>query len=283
MIIFVDPTNTYMNWWPIVEEQRQHAPTLLVPMPWKNLTTSRVFSDTFWNKYIQKRDRKMNQRRKQKRGTNVYKVWNQKFIFMREAARANPFDTEFFYWIDAGYIRNSAHSLRCTPLVRNNITESSAVDPRTQLVYHMIHEYPTYEIAGGAWGGSSKAIQLHYHHYWRTFWYLVLYSDKECPGYEQRVQVWMCRSFPELCVINRSRFWFEMGLTWLRKEEYDFSKKSRIIPVDNTTTLPPLTEDFKIKFPLNASIEHIPEIPKGQLSLEQSMGYTHFLVGAIYE
>ena len=142
MIIFVDPTNTYMNWWPIVEEQRQHAPTLLVPMPWKNLTTSRVFSDTFWNKYIQKRDRKMNQRRKQKRGTNVYKVWNQKFIFMREAARANPFDTEFFYWIDAGYIRNSAHSLRCTPLVRNNITESSAVDPRTQLVYHMIHEYP---------------------------------------------------------------------------------------------------------------------------------------------
>jgi hypothetical protein len=274
MVIFVDPSGSdYTDWWQLVRKHRQHAPTILVPLYFSNLTMSTVFTNDFWKKYMIKRDRK----KRIRKGSDVYKIWNEKIIMMREVARANPFDTELFFWVDAGYYRTRYKALACTPIVRNNIT-AKGVDPKRQLVYQMIHEWPTYEIAGGAWGGSADAINLHYQYYWKVFWYLTLYSDKECVGFEQRVFTWMCRSFPSLCIIQKSRFWFAMGQTYLRDADFDFLNMTITIPKDNTTTLPILTEDFNITFPREPVISKVKEIPEGKLSLEQAMNYTHIIV-----
>ena len=277
MVIFIDPTSDYKNWWPTIEKQRQHAPTLLIAWPWSNLTMNTVFTDEFWNTYILPRDGQDRFRK----GPDVYKIWNEKIILMRETARVNPFDTEFLYWMDAGYFRQVGW--QCTSIIRNNITEKG-VNPKTQLVYQMVKDYPSYEIAGGAWGGTPEAIQVHYKQYWRTFWYLVLYSDKECPGYEQRVLVWMCRSVPELCVIHKSQranlSWFSMGQSWLRDADYEFTKNHPVtIPrLDNTTRLPPLTKDFELDFPprknsSSSAIGLLPEIPPGKVSTEGTDQY----------
>jgi hypothetical protein len=269
MIIFIDPTSDYFNWWPMIEKHRQHAPTLLVSLPFRNLTMSTVFSDEFWKTYILPRDRTYRYRK----GVDVYKIWNEKMILMREVAQENPFDTEFFYWIDAGYFRRKTTSPIFSPIVRNNITDKGV--ERHQLVYQMINEFPTFEIAGGAWGGTADAIRLHYQKYWQTFWYLTLYSDKECVGFEQRVLVWMCRSFPKICVINKSLNWFAMGTDWLRKTDYDFLYTTTKIPKDKTTTVPRLVEPSKLIFPKESIIRLVDEIPKGALSLEQKMNYSH--------
>ena len=284
MVIFIDPTNSdYFDWWPFMERNRQHAPTLLVPLPFRNLTMSKSFTDEFWRTYILPRDRTYRFRK----GVDVYKIWNEKIILMREVARENPFRTEFFYWVDAGYYRKdrSASAPLYSPIVRNNITEKG-VDPRSQVVYQMIKSFPTYEIAGGAWGGTSEAIQLHYEKYWETFWYLTLYSDKECVGFEQRVQVWMCRSFPKICVINKSQDWFAMGTNWLRDPDFDFMFQTfRIPPRDKTTTVPPLVDDpsssmisLSLTFPNDTVVSTVNEIPKGSISLERHMNFTHVVL-----
>ena len=168
MIIFVEPSSDYFNWWPMIEKHRQHAPTLLVPLPFRNLTMHTVFSDEFWKTYIFPRDRTGCYMK----GVDVYKIWNEKIIFMREVSRENPFDTEFFYWIDAGYYRKMHQSPIYSPIVRNNITDKGV--EQHQVVYQMVNDFPTFEIAGAAFG-----IQLHYQNYWKTFWYLTLYSDKD--------------------------------------------------------------------------------------------------------
>jgi len=272
MIIFVDPTSDYFNWWPMIEKHRQHAPTLLVPLPFRNLTMSTVFSDEFWETYILPRDRT----KRFKKGVDVYKIWNEKMIFMREVARENPFDTEFFYWIDAGYYRKAYQSPIYSPIVRNNITDKGV--ERHQVVYQMVKDFPTFEIAGGAFGGTSNAIQLHYQNYWKTFWYLTLYSDKECVGFEQRVLVWMCRSFPKICIVNRSEDWFAMGKQWLRNPDFDFMHTTIRIPKDKTTTVPLLVEPSKLNFPKESLVRFVDEIPKGKRSLEQKMNYSHVVL-----
>ena len=48
MIIFIDPTSDYFYWWSMIKKRRQHAPTLLVYLLFRNLTMSTVFSDEFW-------------------------------------------------------------------------------------------------------------------------------------------------------------------------------------------------------------------------------------------
>lgn len=269
MVIFVAPDNDYKSWWPFVEERRRHAPTLLVSLSFKNLTSSKVFSEDFWHAYVLPRDKA----KRRRMGSEVYNIWNEKIVLMREVAMANPFDTETFYWVDAGYYRKKGNNLNYKTIVRNNITDKG-VDPNTQLVYQMIFGYPRYEVAGGAWGGTSRAIQVHHDHYWRTFWYLLLYSNTECIGYEQRVMVWMCRSFPKLCVINQSSNWFAMGQQFLRIPHFDFLQNEVTIPSDNRTTLPPLTEAFDKPFPRESVIGLLDEIPAGQLSLASQMNYT---------
>jgi hypothetical protein len=41
------------------------------------------------------------------RGIDCYKIWNNKFSFLKEAIESNPFNSEKFIWNDIGNVRNS--------------------------------------------------------------------------------------------------------------------------------------------------------------------------------
>jgi hypothetical protein len=46
---------------------------------------------------------------------DLYKVWNEKFNFTKKAIEINPFNSDYFYWIDIGCFRKN-----CTGLNYNN-------------------------------------------------------------------------------------------------------------------------------------------------------------------
>lgn len=93
---------------------------------------------------------------------------------MHEVAQVNPFGTEQFVWLDAGYIRKKREIPDGRPLVRNNFTANGV--RRDQLVLHNIISQPeenNYEIAGGAWGATKEGLERAYDLYFKTFWHMV--------------------------------------------------------------------------------------------------------------
>ena len=52
---------------------------------------------------------------KNRHSIDLYKVWNEKLNFMTKAIEINPFNSDYFYWIDIGCFRK-----KCTGLNYNN-------------------------------------------------------------------------------------------------------------------------------------------------------------------
>ena len=40
----------------------------------------------------------------------LYQVWNEKAIFLHTAASLNPFGSDFFAWVDIGYLRTTTYN-----------------------------------------------------------------------------------------------------------------------------------------------------------------------------
>jgi len=153
-------------------------------------------------------------------------------IFLHETARLNPFNTEQFMWVDAGYFRKGPRSPRRSPIVRNNVTANGA--GRNQVVLQQVLGEPSYEIAAGVWGGTFTALQAFSDRYWETFWHMVV-TKTGSVAKEQRVFVWLCKSFPEVCAVKRSRDmdWFAMGERWLRTNTSSFAST---VPIPHNAT-----------------------------------------------
>ena len=202
-----------------LQENRLHAPTLIVPLPFDQLTMSTRFTDEFWKEAL-KRD----PTRRFGKGVDVYKIWNEKIVMMHEVAQHNPFGSQHFVWADAGYFRRKTDSPQRQPIVRNNMT---ATGVRTdQLLMHNIVSKPEenqYEIAGGVFGGTKTGIERAYEAYFKTFWHMAR-NDIDCIGFEQRVFVHMCQYYPDVCVLNYSDHWFKLGQRWLRNPNYNFGE-----------------------------------------------------------
>lgn len=67
----------------------------------KNLMVSTKYSDIWENQY------KMDATTNCGRGIDCYKIWNNKFSFLKEAIEINPFNSDKFIWNDIGNVRNS--------------------------------------------------------------------------------------------------------------------------------------------------------------------------------
>ena len=245
MIIFIDPDRIYhINWTEFVITRRQHAPTIVALMPLQNFVTRTTFHESFWK--LQTPSKSIR--------PSPFSLYNEKMIWMREVALLNPFQTELFAWIDAGYFRgNRQERLRNQPIVRNNITQNGV--PPNQILFQNVFQHPwDQEIAAGAFGGRRDAILQAYDKYWLSFWDMVRKGLKV--GYEQRVMVTMCRSWPELCSVQYSgqdKNWVQMGTKWLRQPHHNFSTTTMLLSSSTNETLLPTTivqEDYsKIEFP----------------------------------
>ena len=224
MVVFVEPD---LFWPQFVSERRKHAPTIVVSMPFKDFTMATTFSNDFWENSVGPTDK--NGLLKSV-GVDVYKMWNEKYILMNEVANLNPFNTQHIFWVDSGYYRRKVIAPNYAPIIRNNITKNG-IGPDQMAFQNIFRDPAEYEIAAGAWGGTVEAVTSSYERYFETFWWMVM-NGYDCVGYEQRVMLLMCKSFPGLCNIHTDKWdkrWFEMGRTWLRDPNFDFSQSFKLL------------------------------------------------------
>ena len=75
MIIFVEPGS---RWFDFVKEHRTHAPTIIAPLKFDDLTMSTTFLPSFWD-FMHSIDLEA----KVHKGSGVYKIWNEKLVSTR--------------------------------------------------------------------------------------------------------------------------------------------------------------------------------------------------------
>ena len=223
LVIFCEPGSV---WHSLIRTHRQHAPTIIAALPLENLTVATNFDPNFWQQAAIQRDPQPYLRYVKARDPRLYQIWNEKIIMVHETAVSNPFGTEHFVWLDAGYYRDTPVN---GTIVRNNMT-ANGLRPN-QMILHNVEDCPVvgYLIAGGAWGGSGSAVRLFYQRYWETFWFMVTHKIS-CVGVDQYVFVHLCKSFPDLCSLHVSKEWFRLGKVWLRDPQYNFSSTTVLDP-----------------------------------------------------
>ena len=87
----------------------------------------------------------------------LYAVWAQKSVFMRDASILNPFQTEYFFWCDIGAFRGPiAESVRRTFPMPTHLPKDrllmSSVDRFRGLVDPLVDS-----LVGGLWGGTGAS------------------------------------------------------------------------------------------------------------------------------
>lgn len=203
-----------IDWFELVRSRRQHAPTIIVRLPFQNLTTHTQFDGKFWEL--------------QAPGTTrlapSYRVYNEKLLLMKEVAFQNPFHTEHFFWVDGGYFRGKAATGMVHGVIARNNISANGIAPGQVLFANMYGHPNNQEIAAGVWGGTKEAIFEANQKYWIAFWDSVTKGLQV--GLEQRVLITMCRSWPDLCHMvysGRDQDWFTLGRNWMRQTNFNFS------------------------------------------------------------
>ena len=116
MVIFVEDSEVVQRLRTLREPFMNQ--TVFVPMPFENFSMYKMFQgDDFWKKQ-QDKDSEYNAHRDWK----LYLIWNEKVTWLRDTSESNPFNSKYFIWLDAGYIRepqsNLGHIMR-----RDNVEE----------------------------------------------------------------------------------------------------------------------------------------------------------------
>jgi Bacterial protein of unknown function (HtrL_YibB) len=154
---------------------------------------------------------------------DLYIVWNSKSNFLKQAIMLNPFHSNFFAWVDIGYLRNSA--LNGKRMIRYL--------PPT-LLKHQVMLLDVRELVGGIKyvGGGFIGGFKHGLLNWITAYYDVLHSNNQT--FIGKDQPWMfstCLQFPGLCLLIQpnSKYgdpWFYMA-PYLSGKVKDLSRDSR--------------------------------------------------------
>ncbi len=137
----------------------------------------------------------------------LYAVWAQKMFFVAEAAEANYFNTNTFYWCDIGAFRDpniSSDMLATFP--RSDILESispailmNSVSPLTEEDKFTKNFKHVDRLVGGLWGGTKKACVR-----WKNAYEAELvrqFRKGVFAGKDQTVMLLMYLSDPSLVVI----------------------------------------------------------------------------------
>ena len=121
---------------------------------------------------------------------------------MYAAVQMNPFDTDGFVWMDAGYFRKEAMAPKLsTPIVKVNITELGV--PRQKVfVLHVrndgLESNARVNVAGNSYLGTKEAFLTFYFQYFQTLWDWIKTKDKFI-GSDQFVLTETCRRYPTNC------------------------------------------------------------------------------------
>uniref|UniRef100_A0A7S3Q266 Uncharacterized protein n=1 Tax=Chaetoceros debilis TaxID=122233 RepID=A0A7S3Q266_9STRA len=215
MIIFLEPGS---RWVDFVAKKRTHAPTILAQISFGEGIMSTTFTKDFWDFMFS-----IDTEAKVHRGSNVYKVWNEKLIYMYAATMLNPFETPGFAWMDAGYFRQITPELG-KPIIKVNITEDGIGENELVLLHvrdDPISAVARVNIAGNAFLGTSDSFLNFYPKYYETFWDWI--SIEKFIGSDQFVMTETCRRFRSHChpfFPGSFRQWFAMWEMMQGKKDY---------------------------------------------------------------
>jgi len=138
---------------------------------------------------------------------NLYVIWNEKTEFLKKTVDVNPFMSDFFAWIDFGYVRNTLHN---GEMMLRNIPRDLKTDQVLMLdVTNLLGG--TKMIGGGFIGGYAPGITR-----WHQEYYAVLDKNKDgFIGKDQAMMQVTCDNCPGLCKLiipdnSQGNPWFYM-------------------------------------------------------------------------
>lgn len=221
IVLFVDPRDHESI---AIAKNRTHAPTLIVTIPVENLTLSKAFDTNVWRtQYAICPDKNIRPGGRRDLSYYLSAVWNGKKICLRDVAMVNPFNTEYFIWIDAGYFRNRM-GLRPNRTIVQVPLHQLGVPVDKFFLYAINKEPPfpnpyelntstadTYDwFAAGVLGGTRQGIEKFYKHYFQTVW--EIFYNGYFIGNEQWNLAQTCRRHPSVCFIHNCGrgYWFCM-------------------------------------------------------------------------
>ena len=215
MVIFCEPNTTWVEFF---INERQHAPTIVVPLPAEELRLKQHFGqDTFWKAQYNIDP----ERTTHHKGVNtmLYIIWNEKLILLHSAAVLNPFNTTQFVWVDTGYWRSPAPHLYRQSVVRINITDAGVKDESMFLLQMINYNFNRSTVisgnqvlvGGNSFIGTYNGITNFYSAYYDTFW--TMSATGHFVGSDQKVMYRACHTYPSVCHIHvprKERQWLQM-------------------------------------------------------------------------
>lgn len=133
----------------------------------------------------------------------LYIAWNLKPYLLAEGVRLNPWSSQSFFWIDAGYMRRptQGEALGLVPRIPENRDQMvfMLVAPFSRQERAGLYHYTVFEdrIAGNMFGGSAEAVTA-----WSALYYRVLqeYVNRGWfVGKDQNIMNTLCIAHPRAC------------------------------------------------------------------------------------
>lgn len=139
----------------------------------------------------------------------LYIIWNEKGHFLEQAMELNPFQSEFFAWVDMGYLRDSLlEQQRMIRYLPKLLTRQQAIFLDVRPLLGHGEQY----LGGGFIGGYKEGLSK-----WTTEYYKLLNANQD--RFIGKDQPWMfetCVQHPTLCLWVEPRdtygdAWFYMA------------------------------------------------------------------------
>jgi len=169
MVIFSDEASK-----PIIQKFRGNLPTHYITLRFEDFYTAR-YDLEFYEHQLMDHEIGIGH------GSQLYMIWNEKSNFLKQAAEINPFESEYFLWVDIGCFREPNHRFIQWP----NPAKIAQLEPDKMV---MVQVYPfepeelsvktlesipsfqfTNRIGGTMFGGRKGAIDK-----WHTEYYQML-------------------------------------------------------------------------------------------------------------
>lgn len=160
-------------------------------------------------------------------------VWNEKVEFLKKASDRNPFQSTFFAWVDAGFVRYDDYSN--TTLLQRIPPELGKDQMMVLNVTRVTHKQKTIMMGAGLFGGYNEGITRFHEKFYKLVEEGRNSSHKNI-GSEQHLMYETCVSTKGLCFTvrpgqrgNGGRFAMFYMLPFLNLEHYKKMKLDGLI------------------------------------------------------
>ena len=147
------------------------------------------------------------------KGFHLYLTWNLKPYFLQEATRLNPFRSQYFFWIDAGYMRSIDQAY-------GDVRSMVPTLYRPAMHFLLVGDFGSAElrgepfrytvgqdrVAGNMFGGHASTIQPWAQLYYQTFQTYI--NRGWFVGKDQNIFNTLCIEHPDACVLLKPHVWF---------------------------------------------------------------------------